>query len=45
MADEFIDGWTLTGEGWRSIILGLALTATLLPAAVAAWRWRDPTDD
>lgn len=33
------------GDGWVRILVTSALVATMVPAAVAAWRWVDETDD
>lgn len=41
VTDEFIDSWSLAGNGWSLILTGMAISAILLPSAVTAWRWTD----
>lgn len=41
MADHFGPGWQITATGWAVIMTGAAVSGSMLPSAVAAWRWSD----
>jgi hypothetical protein len=41
ITDELIQQWSIPPQGGLALVIGVALTAVMLPSAVSTWCWQD----